>query len=178
MRSLLLSFTAALLTAAHAQADQWINALGGSYSDGANWQDGSPPTATEAAVFGVGNQAYVVTVSDGQEASRLIVESGDSIFLTQLGGSYTLNDPLGSGGFPTESLTLGTFNGAGSLTISDGTVVANDVALRAGSDLVVSGSIAGDAVFQPSSTIEVSDGVIFVGPNGRIESSGGLSMAP
>jgi hypothetical protein len=89
-----------------ALAQRWINPAGGAYANGANWDTGTPPTSTGAAVFDLA-ATYTVTLAADAGLSTVTVAGGN---LTVNLGGHTL--------FPTANLTIN----AGEMHITNGVV--------------------------------------------------------
>jgi hypothetical protein len=97
-----------------AQVVRWINPAGGLFSDGANWDAGHPPAATDNAAFGP-NAAYTVTMGTTATVSNMSIDQG----------AITLNGPasllIGPNSLLTGNLTIaGPASAPASLTIASG----------------------------------------------------------
>ncbi|HND55065.1 MAG TPA: hypothetical protein PLV92_21775, partial [Pirellulaceae bacterium] len=88
---------------------KWINAAGGAWNVGANWDTGAVPTAADDVTIDVANANVTITHSAGADTVR----------------SLTTNETVAlSGGTLTVTTTL---DGAGSLTLSGGTLASATV---------------------------------------------------
>jgi len=79
-------------SALRAAVVDWINPAGGTFNDGANWQGGKAPTATDRAVFD-NSAEYVVNFGADASTSGLTIGT-DKVTLQLNGQSYNTSDPF------------------------------------------------------------------------------------
>ncbi len=96
MKSALAACLLVLVSACGARAEvvRWINAAGGEWSVGANWDRGTPPGAGDTARFDL-TQPYTVTGMEGHTVSRWEVSGGPATFVN--GGTFSLQSLAISG---------------------------------------------------------------------------------
>jgi T5SS/PEP-CTERM-associated repeat protein len=118
----------------------WAEPLGGTFSDGANWDRGSPPGEEDTAIFDVAGNGYTVNFT-GSVTNKLLQVGNDDLVLDLGANAYTLN---GNGTYAVQ-LNAG-IGGTADLTVKNGTLsTLNSVSvgtLYAG----ISGSLTIDGV--------------------------------
>ncbi len=97
----------------------WLNAADGVFTDGVNWDGGTPPTATDGAIYNTGGGAYTVTFTGNDNSAAAVVK--DNAVTWDLGSNtYAL---LGANGLQVRGPDAVTAN----LTIKDGAVTVDNV---------------------------------------------------
>lgn len=129
--------TCSIASVAQATDRLWNNAIGGSFTNSANWSGGVVPVLGDTGIFDLGGLVYLVSVTNDHDIDRLIVSS-DTVSLTLNGGFFTcfynvseddaslvVGDEQGSSGtlnvttgeLQSYYASVGEGNGNGSLTI-------------------------------------------------------------
>lgn len=100
----------------------WTNSSGGAYSDGANWEGGAAPAASDSASFtNAGN--YTVTLGAPAVVSNLLVNADASLVTFDLAGNSLS---------PTNALYVGSVSGRVSeAVVSNGAVIARALQIGA-----------------------------------------------
>ena len=175
-----------------AQADEWLNPSGGTWTDNTdaatNWSDGALPRSVDDVLIDLaGSGPYTVTIPNGAtaDAASLTLDSANATLLDQ--GTLVLNGPL--------TIDAGDFQLAGSSTVSGETSITNGgtfeiagldalatsitnttgtVQVDAGSTLTLSGaSISGGAISIAATGELVGSGTSAI-DNATIDNSGSL----
>ena len=145
----------------------WSNATGGNFSDGANWNSGSVPLASDNALFDLGSAGYAVDLGANQTTDQLTV-SNDTVTLNLGGFTYTQTATGLS-----NSVVVGQDPGdVGTLTLSNGTIApANIVIGKTGSTGTL--TIAASATVDAGSTVSGSFMIVGDGGTGVVDVTNG-----
>jgi len=128
------------------------------FADGQNWSTGSPPGASDCALFNLGSATEHIVALTQPVTNQLLTVANDNVSLILASNLYTLTDPL--------SLVVG--DGAGSvgkLALSDGPL--------AGVDAIIGYLAEGHLTLRPGAGVTLS-GYLHVGEGG--DANGSLTV--
>lgn len=146
---------------AHGATREWMNPLGGSLADGANWTGSGPLGPSDLVIFDIGHAAYTVTGSSSIATERLIF--GDDRVTMDLGGAQWDLSNLGGSVF-NHALSIGDLPGlSGGLTIVSGGITADHAYV--GLSIDAEGLLA----VEGANSAATIDSQLFVGFAGRGE---------